>query len=277
MLFHKFLRALLEAWGHKPKGTTVWELLKEVLQNLPFGTKTEMVEIVPEQSVTGEFNEEDGVNSISLETNIPLEQRDNLKSLEVTFNGVKYECDFIIDEYGDRYAGAPWGDFSKYPFTIYAGGYNEDPNVYLDINWSAELGETITLAIYEEKETVTPLDPKFVGGVSVYTYDSDEEFIDDDSVLYLYHFDVETQTAGEKVSKEELATAFSKGVIYVTNQTINTIELSGYSSNEMVINVSLDPNKDSGSVRWLDSITINGKYHTAHTKEFVQSTSGPPV
>ena len=145
MLFHNFLRALMEAWGHKPKGTTVWQLLKEVLQNLPFGTKTEMVEIVPEQSVTQQGDAGDYWRAYIDKANANSVIKDD-NEYTIVFNG-KSEKMVVIDTEIEKN-----GNFL---IEIDEDGIN--------IEWNKDLGETITLAIYEEQEVVQPLDPKFVG------------------------------------------------------------------------------------------------------------------
>lgn len=170
MLFHKFLRGLLEAWGHKPKGTTVWELLKEVLQNLPFGVKKQLVEIVPEQSVTA--TAENG-ECASLENilDIPKEIISSTEKINVTINGKKYECVKSTNQYGTSFFGATIIeeeerlDFSEYPFYFAMFEYGDVDFGYWNFIWDADLGETITISISTEQEVVIPLDTKFVGGV----------------------------------------------------------------------------------------------------------------
>ena len=266
MSIDKIIRKITKAWGGKTTGSGIADALNDLYNNIPFGTKTEMVEIVPEQSVTGGIDnpENPDASYISIfENPLPLSPE---SVIEVIFNGEIYKLDVIgvgdtayyagngaIVEVSDNNTGEP---FALASF--------EGTSMLL---WNNSLGETITLAIYEEKEVVTKIDAKFVGGVTVYTHDSDG---------FLYHFDVETQTAGEKVSKEELAAAFNRGVIWVTNMTIDSIELNGYSSNEMVINVTLDPERNWGIVKWFDSVSTDGEYHIARTKEYVKP-SGPPV
>ncbi len=177
MLFHKFLRALLEAWGHKPKGTTVWELLKEVWQNLPFGVKTEMVEIVPEQRFKGRDEQLDETEYYVIPS------QDYEIGYHTLIPGIKY----IIVINGVKYEGVCYSESEKNYVDITA---NVDmpavDNIILwveerieqrelNIGWHYSLGETITLAIYEEQEIVIPLDPKFVGGNMVLKVVSDGE------------------------------------------------------------------------------------------------------
>ena len=53
MSINSEIRKIAKAWGVDTKGSSIKDALKDLRTNLPFGTKTEMVEIVPEQSVTG--------------------------------------------------------------------------------------------------------------------------------------------------------------------------------------------------------------------------------
>lgn len=53
-----------------------------------------------------------------------------------------------------------------------------DSEYVLMVGWNKELGETITLSIYEEQEIVKPLDPKFVGSSKNIYY------VDDNNMLY---------------------------------------------------------------------------------------------
>lgn len=151
MLFHDFLEALLRSWGREPKGTTVWQLLKEVLQNLPFGVKTEMVEIVPEQSVTKSTSWEDVHQNEMRDLVIEVNGDSNYL---VKINDKDYMCksEFVGGE--DFYM---IGDNETVPFSI------EIYDNMSVVTWKQSLGETITLSIYEEREVVTPIDPKFVG------------------------------------------------------------------------------------------------------------------
>lgn len=161
MLFHNFLRALMEAWGHKPKGTTVWELLKEVLQNLPFGVKKQLVEILPEQSVTGQYMPAgDGYPAVYVD-DIPTDT-DLFKigvKYKVKINNTSYDVEAMSLE--DNMVMLMIDEAQS--ISHYGGG--------MVLSWAENFGETITLAIYEEQEVVEPLDPKFVsasGGVVFY-------------------------------------------------------------------------------------------------------------
>jgi len=151
------------------------------IKNKPFGVKTEMVEIVPEQSVTGVIpevseGESEFYQSITPPTEIASLKLKENASYKVVFNGKEYICktelweqeftgDGVADVKGYKLStgSIPNGDVG---FTIsrgwsVLGGQTED-DVNTVIEWSIDNGETITLEIYEEKEIVTPLDIKYL-------------------------------------------------------------------------------------------------------------------
>lgn len=156
MLFHDFLEALLRSWGREPKGTTVWQLLKEVLQNLPFGVKTEMVEIVPRQSVTKTSSL--GGTCISSAVDVELFVG---KKYKVNLNGVYYDAEA---------KEGPADDMIVCGNELFVGGDVDTGEPFAIINipgnknmiWLAELGETITFALYGEGEVVKPIDIKYL-------------------------------------------------------------------------------------------------------------------
>lgn len=159
------LKSLASKWGIESKSHTIEDVLEDLENGLPFSVEKKMVEIVPEQSVTGELSDNsytwegniDDIGGIRLEAN---------KEYCVIFNNVKYEVTSknVGDDFyrcillGDAIGETP--DFSKYPFFIVEDGL-------IMIKWSVDIGKSITFAIYEEQEVVTPLDPKFVGASGI--------------------------------------------------------------------------------------------------------------
>lgn len=151
MAYTNLFRKLANAWGIKTEANTEYGALEAIAENPPFGTKTEMVEILPEQSFTDNYdNEEESFYGGTYDYFLL-----NVESgTEYTFiiNGNKYSNKFIAD--GDTRA-----------CEIYENGH---PIVYMDnngglnVDWAKELGKTITLAIYEEQEVVTPIDIKYL-------------------------------------------------------------------------------------------------------------------
>ena len=98
--------------------------------------------------------------------------------------------------------------------------------------WNTELGETITLAIYEEQEVVTPLDPKFVDSVLY------------GDGLYLYHDKVFTKKV-TKAELEKIATSHLKVVHDGVISTVLKIDGEGDYLKAMIMEYS------SASYYWL--------------------------
>lgn len=140
-------------------GVTSWNNLTDK----PFSVKTEMVEILPEQSVTGVYmSEEQGAPyPIYLADNFFATQGslfEDGKTYIFNFNEKKYSgtakvniedesFDIDIAEQQIHLMGYSTGNGEEWSNTIY---------------YSADYGETITLAIYGEQEIVTPIDRKFL-------------------------------------------------------------------------------------------------------------------
>lgn len=150
-------KKLATAWGIEPKGDNIADAVNNIVDNAPFGVKTKMVEVVPEQSVTVNEWCNNGEDVMAFPA------KHNTK-YTVEFDGVKTEC-------------ISWGDSN----TVYIGNGNlpdldetigKGENVPFCIEcryeeeWCvfyASANSTHTLAIYEEQEVVKQLDPKFVG------------------------------------------------------------------------------------------------------------------
>lgn len=157
MLFHDFLEALLRSWGHEPKGTTVWQLLKEVLQNLPFGVKTELVEIAPEQNYTFEVDEQGDYISTTY-INAVLELG---KEYIVNWDGTKYTCTMF--DFHDLYM---LSDNNTDNPTLFMICYIPDSGMasMMGGNFSVNSLEKLNsanIAIYGEQDVVQPMNAKF--------------------------------------------------------------------------------------------------------------------
>lgn len=167
---------------NKPKIVTSWN----DLEDKPFGVKTEMVEIVPEQSVTG-LDMSEGNPDVDpgvqlggvLENAIAIEDG---KKYIVSINGEKIELTAKNED-----NSPPDMQFVSMGNDLLAGGL-ERPDTGEPIYilwtgtscvayWKYEIGETITLAIYEEQEVVKPLDPKFVSasGSAILNFSRDSD------------------------------------------------------------------------------------------------------
>lgn len=128
----------------------------EELPDKPFGTKTGMVEIVPLQSVTKQYAygplyyDTTSVQGLTLVVG---------KKYKVVLNGVEYitECkDGGANPYFGNHAvlkgdGVNTGE----PFIVTGGEMNA-------LSWYANLGETITLAIYGEGTVTVPISYEFM-------------------------------------------------------------------------------------------------------------------
>lgn len=116
------------------------------LTDKPFDSNVEIIEIFPEQTVYySGINNEDDRYYIYL---------DNIESLNANsiyiavLNGQKYEA--VPGQYGVEF---------DYNLHMYSGSYGTTAQ------WKMELGESVTLAIYEKKEEVVKqLDTKFLKG-----------------------------------------------------------------------------------------------------------------
>lgn len=153
----KQLNKLANMWGCGCRNrASIEDALEDIVQNAPFGTKTEMVEILPEQSMTDE-KVNNGWYGRQFLTELSLVKG---KEYIVIVNGEKRKATLrdISEEWGYE-SGIAFDDLY-----IYVDIYIREDKGW-GVDWSGTLGETITLAIYEEKEVVTPLAPKFVGGV----------------------------------------------------------------------------------------------------------------
>lgn len=174
------LKRIASKWGVESKSHTIEDVLEDLENGLPFSVEKKMVEIVPEQSVTGTIPQlNEGEPEFYSETNPPteiasLKLKENA-SYKVVFNGKEYICetelweqeftdDGVADVKGYKLStgSIPNGDVG---FTIsrgwsVLGGQTEDDGNTV-IEWSIDNGETITLAIYEEKEVVTPMNATF--------------------------------------------------------------------------------------------------------------------
>ena len=161
------------------------------LTDKPFYETTEMVEILPEQSVTAQRTNAVGYIFESEEKLFDITVG---KEYTVVVNGKSHKAECLDDD------GA---------FIEFGRGTNE---YFLCANfdgisifeWAESYGETITLAIYEEQEVVKKLDPKFVGKTVLYAVGTNED-------PYLYH----DEALSEKVTKSELFSMNGNVLVYV--------------------------------------------------------------
>ena len=150
------IRKITKTWGGKTTGNGISDALSDLYNNLPFGTKTEMVEILPEQSVRGSLiAPANMVYTDKIDTSIAFTEGKNYK---IVFNGIEYN--FVAKSDGSKIYVAEINNLTNYPFFI--ANYTKYEFVQFQVSWSRDLGETITLAIYEEQEVVKQLDVKYL-------------------------------------------------------------------------------------------------------------------
>lgn len=136
------------------------ETASDFIKNKPFGVTTEMVEYVPEQSITsdelyegqyvywGEFDYESGA----------------LTSAEVSINSQKYVCDVKFDEeYNVYFVGSYDSNEKTFEMCLPAVG-----ETTFSLHWDDSFGETITLKVVGKVETVKKIDLKFLPKAILY-------------------------------------------------------------------------------------------------------------
>lgn len=125
----------------------------EELSDKPFGTKTEMVEIVPEQSVSGKGDE-----PVDISANGSFVEGE---TYTVKYDNAEYECiAYYVKEanmvsIGDGIIGGLQGYESTEPFFI----------TILDGEGLACINGTHTISVRGLVEIVTPIDPKFTDNI----------------------------------------------------------------------------------------------------------------
>lgn len=176
-------------------GANTFEVHHEKVNSLPYeampagypGTKTEMVEIVPEQSVT-KTSSWDDVHQNEMRDFVIDVNGDSNYLVKINGNDYKCKAEFVGDE--DIYM---IGDNETVPFSI---------EIYDDmavVMWKQSLGETITLAICEEQEVVKPIDSKFGGTIALYSVNFDKNYLFKD------------KDGNEKITKAELLPLIENG------------------------------------------------------------------
>ena len=92
------LKRITSKWGVESKSHTIEDVLEDLENGLPFGVKTEMVEIVPEQSVTKSTSWDD-VHQKEMRGFV-IEVNGNSDYL-VNINGKDYKCKAEFDSVED--------------------------------------------------------------------------------------------------------------------------------------------------------------------------------
>lgn len=177
----KSINKIIKSFGGTPthKTTDLDDCIEDLANNLPFGTKTEIVEIVPEQSITGSYDDDGGSATpmYNADTGVSVDIKAN-KVYDVYFNDKKYTCTGF--DMGDTVAlgnvnvmGDTGMADNGEPFCLVTAPSMDGGESTLMCGWDTTEGETITLAIYEEKEIVTPLPAKYMPEPIVFTMSAD--------------------------------------------------------------------------------------------------------
>lgn len=146
------IRKITKAWGGKTTGNGISDAVRDLAENLPFGTKTEMVEILPKTSVSVRQSGNrytGGMNDLVVIT--------PSKNYKVIINGAEHIITAMVER--DFYKIKHETSNASEYFSI---NYNPTTNE-TSIAWSVDMGCPITVAIYEEQEVVTQLPAKFRG------------------------------------------------------------------------------------------------------------------
>lgn len=208
------IRKITRAWGGKTTGNGISDALLDLYNNLPFSVKKPLdykfmpegypkvemktVEIVPEQSVTGQYMPAEDGYPAGYSLNMPMDIG-LLKvggKYTVVFNGKTYNVEATSG--GSEAVRLPLDGIHD---IMYYEASNEPVEWVMSMMWEEDHGETITLAIYEKQEVVTPLDPKFVGGGGVIIYADTMNLFKDEECT-------------EVLTKEELKAIIGKAIIY---------------------------------------------------------------
>lgn len=153
------IRKITKAWGGKTTGNGISDALSDLYNNLPFGTKTEMVEILPEQSVMQ--IDEEGQLLYLIKAGFTIE---NGKEYEAVVDGVSYDVIGMSDR--GIYAVTDTGNLDT--ATVYfvcdpSGVAFPIPEGYGSVAMFPNGTANTRVAIYEEQEVVTQLPAKFRG------------------------------------------------------------------------------------------------------------------
>ena len=167
MSINSEIRKIAKAWGVDTKGSSIKDALKDLRTNLPFSTKTEMVEIVPEQSATGELN-----SSVNLYITSILIDGETGKTYTVKINDTTYQTVCTEQGFIGNSALLGVGEDTGEPFVYIEGGFS----------WKPEVGETITLQIVGLKTTYYPIVPQ----LSTKMFYIMPEGTGDEAEMYIY-------------------------------------------------------------------------------------------
>ena len=207
---------------NKPKIVTSWN----DLEDKPFDVKTELVEIVPKQSFTknGTYGEANrfyitgDYDFSTLPVNINGGQPDVYEGeYTIVFNDVTYKCNYSYPPviFPDDFKAMGLTTIHDCPFELifFSDGF--------DLVWNPALGDTITFGAYIEQEVIKPIDPKFVGGATIYVNANDEK-----NIIYKDKGRTKLLTVAEL---EKMGTNIVVYDATYTNQTYIAVNVAVYS------------------------------------------------
>lgn len=123
------------------------------LTDKPFGSVEQITTFADSVSVAGEEDSDRSLGNFNLVIG---------EEYTVEFDGVRYEKLVCFDDGGFNTIGAPWDDFTNYPFSIYYDGH---------VICYYGGAEAHVVSVYQKTETVQTIDPKYLpagvgGGVT---------------------------------------------------------------------------------------------------------------
>ena len=200
------------------------------LADKPFGIEVELVEILPEQSVTGVdessyTDENTGKKTYSKEfgnhINEDIIKFEIGKSYTVEINGEKTQVECVDDE-EDGFVFNLDGVLLNYYML------SDSPITYrVLVEWFAEIGETITLAIYEEQQDIKLIDDNLIPDTIARKTDIEEAIANIDSSVSAPNAAPNQQLVTDEFGN----TKWEDKVLYKSNRTVinfNTDECSDH-------------------------------------------------
>ena len=192
------------------------------LTDKPFGIEIELIEIVPEQSVTGSINT--GIYVAQTTDKIAVDRN---KKYIVTINGKKYTATITnintMTVIGNlAVSRSPGAEDTGEPFMI-----SIMPTGNNLLYWEPELGETITLAIYEEQEVVKLIDDNLIPDTIARKADIEDALANIDSSVSAPNAAPNQQLVTDEFGN----TKWEDKVLYKSNRTVinfNTDECSDH-------------------------------------------------
>lgn len=159
MIISKAIRYFAERLGIKTTGTGISDAIVDLADNFPFGKRVEEKVVLSPQSLK-DTTANYGIYDKQIATSLSFEVG---KSYRVVFNDEEYDL-IARSSNNNTVVLSPDENFNyTNPPTVAEGTFglfSMNNNVY--IMWHPHIGQTITIAIYEEIETITTLPAEFL-------------------------------------------------------------------------------------------------------------------